>query len=113
MTETHTGGDSSNEPGNPFLRGSLNAIVKVNDGMENSFGSIGRCVARCPYIVLGTVVSILILFICLIPVYAESEDDLFELWTPTDSPFSIFIFYFYFFFHKNIMFCCVCCLGVQ
>jgi len=68
-----------------MLSGCDDIALQVNAGIEKVFAGIGLVVGRYPYWVLSTV-CIVLGACCIGFATITIEDDIFELWTPTDSP---------------------------
>lgn len=58
---------------------------KLNEYIERAFCAVGYIVGQWPYIVLGLVLLFLGLC-CFGFIFTEIETNIFDLWTPTDSP---------------------------
>eukprot|EP01084_Bolivina_argentea_P056469 103365_1 len=59
--------------------------LKLNNYIEKAFCAVGWYIGAWPYMVIGLVLLFLSLC-CFGYIFLENETDLFNLWTPTDSP---------------------------
>ena len=79
--------DNYNESGEGFACcGCCNDIaLKINEYIEKAFCAVGYIVGQWPYIVLGLVLLFLGLC-CFGFLFVSIETNIFDLWTPTNSP---------------------------
>ena len=84
MSSTRERKDNNTDDGGVFACCNTCAL-RLNEYIEKAFCAVGYIVGQWPYIVLGLVLVFLGLC-CFGFVFTEIETNIFDLWTPTDSP---------------------------